>query len=102
MMEKFFFVVNNVIVSQQKKKISTKATKPATSRKNFLLEYPILFLILAVVIVYYPSLKLGYTELDDSIFIKEQSDYNKDWSNLVTSFQRGVFNPTNDVYYRPL
>ncbi len=49
-----------------------------------------------------PSLAFDYTELDDSIFIKETSAYNKDISNLATSFHRGVFNPTEDVYYRPL
>lgn len=90
-------------MSSPKKKNSTKPVKSSSNnQKNFLLRYPVLFLILAVIIVYFPSLKLGYTELDDSIFIKEQKAYNEDLSNLLVSFERGVFNPTKDVYYRPL
>lgn len=85
------------------KKISTNkriSSQPVT--KNFLLRFANLILIAAVLIVYLPTLGLDYTELDDSIFIKETSDYNRDLSNLSTSFQRGVFNPTEDIYYRPL
>ncbi|HYV93300.1 MAG TPA: tetratricopeptide repeat protein [Chitinophagales bacterium] len=71
-------------------------------KKNLLLRFANLILIAAVLIVYWPTFNLGYTELDDSIFIKETRDYNQDLSNLTTSFQRGVFNETEDVYYRPL
>ena len=96
-------MANKDIVSQPKKTISTKSVNPsAIPRKNFFLRHSILLLTLAVIIVYFPSLRLGYTELDDSIFIKEQKAYNEDLSNLITSFKRGVFNPTKDVYYRPL
>jgi hypothetical protein len=85
------------------KKISTsKRIAPQPVRKNFLLRFANLILIVAVLIVYWPTFSLDYTELDDSIFIKETSDYNKDLSNLATSFQRGVFNATEDIYYRPL
>lgn len=64
--------------------------------------YPFILLSLVVVILYGGAANLGFTELDDSIFIKEQHAYNEDLSNLVTSFKRGVFNVTEDVYYRPL
>ncbi|MCS6917875.1 MAG: hypothetical protein RMK52_04270 [Chitinophagales bacterium] len=54
------------------------------------------------VVLYLPSIKLGFTELDDSIFIKEISHYYQSWNNLITSFRRGVFHETQDIYYRPL
>lgn len=88
--------------SGEKKNIPKPAKAVPEKKKNLLLRYPMWILVIAVLIVYLPTLKLGYTELDDSIFIKEQRDYNRDLSNLVTSFKRGVFNPTQDVYYRPL
>ena len=71
-------------------------------KKNLLLRFSNFILVAAVLIVYVPTFNLGFTELDDSIFIKETRDYNKDLSNLATSFQRGVFNATEDVYFRPL
>ncbi len=52
--------------------------------------------------MYFSALSLGYTELDDSIFIKEFAAYNQDLSNLVTAFTRGLFDATKDPYYRPL
>jgi hypothetical protein len=53
-------------------------------------------------IVYARTLSLDYTKLDDSIFIVENAAYNADVQNLGVSFQRGLFNPTEDAYYRPL
>ncbi|MFI5134573.1 MAG: tetratricopeptide repeat protein [Chitinophagales bacterium] len=88
--------------SGEKKKSDRAARSSPEKKKNLLLRYPMWFLVAAVLVVYLPTLKLGYTELDDSIFIKEQRDYNRDLTNLITSFKRGVFNPTKDVYYRPL
>ena len=52
--------------------------------------------------VYARSLSLDYTKLDDSIFIVENAQYNADLKNISVSFQRGLFNPTKDAYYRPL
>ncbi|MCX6267446.1 MAG: hypothetical protein NTW16_08835 [Bacteroidetes bacterium] len=52
--------------------------------------------------VYARSLSLEYTKLDDSIFIVENAPYNADAKNIGVSFQRGLFNPTKDAYYRPL
>ncbi|MBA2408132.1 MAG: glycosyltransferase family 39 protein [Chitinophagales bacterium] len=66
------------------------------------IRYPFLWLTIAVLVLYLPSINFDFTELDDSIFIKEQQEYNSHLSNLGTSFKRGVFNETEDVYYRPL
>ena len=52
--------------------------------------------------VYARTLSLEYTKLDDSIFIVENAQYNSDAKNIGVSFQRGLFNPTKDAYYRPL
>ena len=77
-------------------------SKPAIKADVFTIKYPLLFLILAIVLVYAVSIGFGYTELDDSIFISQYHEYNENLSNLFTSFHRGVFDPVNDVYYRPL
>lgn len=80
----------------------TKSKKIAAAKhQDFKIKYPILWLFVAVIIVYISSLQLGYTELDDSIFIRDFHAYNEDFSNLFTSFHRGVFSATNDTYYRP-
>ena len=63
---------------------------------------PVLLLILVTATVYFRSLSLDYTRLDDSIFIVENAQYNADIGNIGVSFQRGLFNPTKDAYYRPL
>ncbi len=63
---------------------------------------PLLLLILITTTVYFKSLFLDYTRLDDSIFIVENAQYNADLSNIGISFQRGLFNPTKDAYYRPM
>ncbi|NCA77610.1 MAG: hypothetical protein EOM90_14855 [Alphaproteobacteria bacterium] len=61
-----------------------------------------LLLIGVTVLAYFRVFTLGYTMLDDTIFIKENQEYNKSWSNIPVSFQRGLFNPTGDSYYRPV
>lgn len=84
-------------------KATQGSKKPAPKPSGlWVMNYPLLLLTAAVLIVYLPTLRLGFTELDDSIFIKEQRAFNEDLGNLVESFKRGVFNPTEDVYYRPL
>ncbi|MBK9732717.1 MAG: glycosyltransferase family 39 protein [Chitinophagaceae bacterium] len=86
------------------KKKSNREKKKVTApeKKGFQIPYPFLLLSVIVVLLYVSSVSFDFTELDDSIFIKEQHAYNEDLTNLVTSFRRGVFNPTEDVYYRPL
>lgn len=68
----------------------------------FSIKYPIAVLLGVVFLVYFRSLSLGYTELDDSIFIKEFRNFNQDISNVITAFTRGLFDATRDPYYRPL
>ena len=63
---------------------------------------PLWWLVLLVCLLYGRTMNLGFTRLDDSIFIVENEQYNKGFDNIGTSFQRGLFNPTEDVYYRPL
>ncbi len=61
-----------------------------------------LWLGLAVLVVYFPSLQYGLTDLDDTIFIRDFHEYNEHLSNLAVSFQRGLFDAVKDPYYRPL
>ena len=68
----------------------------------FFFHHPYLWFALLCALTYGGVLWLGYTELDDSIFIREMKDYNADWANVLKSFARGVFNPTQDIYYRPV
>jgi len=63
---------------------------------------PLWWLILVTCLLYGRTMNLGFTRLDDSIFIIENEQYNKGFDHLVTSFHRGLFNPTEDVYYRPI
>ncbi len=64
--------------------------------------FSILVLASLTFVVYSRTLLFGYTKLDDSIFIVENASYNADAHNIAVSFKRGLFNPTRDVYYRPL
>ena len=64
--------------------------------------FSIMVLASITFMVYSRSLFLDYTRLDDSIFIVENARYNSDSKNIGVSFQRGLFNPTKDAYYRPL
>lgn len=59
-------------------------------------------LLLLTFMVYLPSLRLGFTELDDSIFIHEIRDFYRQPDAFLKAFQRGVFHETKDIYYRPL
>ncbi len=84
--------------------VKSPAPKPAanTPRAALTITRPVLWLALASVIVYLYSLSFGYTELDDTIFIKEFQAYNEDVHNLVAAFGRGLFDAVKDPYYRPL
>lgn len=94
---------NKVKQPSQKTVVSKPAGKAATaSPAAFTIPYPALWLALAALVVYFPTFFFGFTELDDSIFIREFHAYNEDLHNLITSFQRGVFDAIHDPYYRPL
>jgi len=75
---------------------------PEKAVNGFRIPYPALILILVVLVVYFPSFSLGFTELDDTIFINEFRGYNEDLHNLVVAFTRGLFDAAKDPYYRPL
>ena len=95
---------NNI---QPKGQVANKVTQEKnagviTAPGIFRIGNPILLLALAVIILYSPSIFFTFTELDDSIFIKEFQAYNQDLHNLIVSFGRGVFDATKDQYYRPL
>ncbi len=76
--------------------------KKKLPKKERRIPYPWIWISVIILLVYAPSFDLGYTELDDTIFINEHMEYNKDMSNLAHSFQRGVFAEKKDTYYRPL
>ena len=71
-------------------------------QKGFAIPYPLLWLAGAAFVVYFPTLFYKLTELDDSIFIRDFHDYNEQLGNLLTSFNRGLFEAIKDPYYRPL
>jgi len=102
------FVYTGFNVSKNRTKQSggidqtTQRTATADAGGGFRIPYPVLLLVAAVLLVYLPSLSLGFTELDDTIFIKEFRAFNEDTSNLIASFSRGLFDAVKDPYYRPL
>lgn len=85
-----------------KKKTTNKKKNKPKKPENLLSKYAGLWLLLISFILYLPSVNLGFTELDDTIFINEMSTYNADPGNIFHSFSRGVFSEENDTYYRPL
>ncbi len=84
----------------KKKKEDLKNQAPTSLSFKPILIYALLSII--VLGIYSTSINNGLTELDDQIFIKENIEYNKDISNIITSFKRGVFAVKKDTYYRPL
>ncbi|NDC41248.1 MAG: hypothetical protein EBZ77_06830 [Chitinophagia bacterium] len=78
-------------------------TPAAKGNSLFSLDNAGIWLAVIAMLLYLPSLSFQFTELDDSIFIREFNNYyeNPD-TNLFTAFTRGLFNPTNDPYYRPI
>lgn len=69
---------------------------------GFHVPYPILWLVLTALAIYFPTFSFQFTDLDDTIFIRDFHSYNEDLSNLFASFQRGLFDALKDPYYRPL
>ncbi|HOZ52514.1 MAG TPA: hypothetical protein PLU17_11685 [Chitinophagaceae bacterium] len=86
----------------KKKEIQENAQPNATETKGFLVRFPLLILSAIVLFLYMGSINFGFTELDDTIFVKELHPYNEQISNLVHSFKRGVFSEKDDTYYRPM
>lgn len=63
--------------------------------------YPVFWLALVAILLYLPSVFYGITRLDDYVFLFWFRHYNSHWSDLLTSFRRGVFG-LDDHYYRPV
>jgi len=66
------------------------------------IRYPVLWLVLAAFIVYFPSFFYGVTELDDFILILHSDKYNEHISSIFSAFHRGVFEIANGHFYRPV
>ncbi len=63
---------------------------------------PLLLLLIAALVVYFPTMFYGYTQLDDQVLILQSDRYNEHWVSLLTSFRQGVFGFGTGHYYRPL
>lgn len=85
---------------QKKSKQGQRSARP--SKTDFRIPLPCLWITLLVCLLYAGSMNHGFTELDDTIFIVENQQYNEKLENITHSFKRGVFNETNDTYFRPL
>jgi 4-amino-4-deoxy-L-arabinose transferase-like glycosyltransferase len=93
-----------------RKKPLLKPTKKTVKKQGegipspwYLRKKVIFFLLIAIpLVVYIKVVTLDFTMLDDAIFIRENQPFNSDIHNLSTAFQRGVFSPANDFYYRPV
>jgi protein O-mannosyl-transferase len=79
-----------------------KESPTITPATGFQVRYPAFILAAVVLLLYFPSFSLGFTELDDTIFVKEFARFNEDLHNLFVSFTRGLFDAGKDPYYRPL
>ncbi len=66
------------------------------------IKFAALWLALLAFVLYYPSISYTFTELDDSIFIRDFAEYNDNLKNIIGAFGRGLFNATKDPYYRPI
>ena len=84
------------------KETTSSSNLNTESKGHLAISYPLVILAAIVAFLYMGSLNFGYTDLDDTIFIKETQAYNEQFSNLLYSFHRGVFSESNDTYYRPL
>ena len=84
------------------KETTSSSNLNTESKGHLAISYPLVILAAIVAFLYMGSLNFGYTDLDDTIFIKETQAYNEQFSNLLHSFHRGVFSESNDTYYRPL
>lgn len=82
--------------------VSNHAMRAKSEGRPFYLKFPLLILCLLTLVVYFKVATLGFTDLDDKFFIVRNEQFNQDPGNIATAFGRGLFGPTNDLYYRPL
>ncbi|MFM7773232.1 MAG: tetratricopeptide repeat protein [Candidatus Kapaibacterium sp.] len=59
-------------------------------------------LVAACAVLYTHTASYAYTDLDDTIFIREFEQFNRQDDSYMRSFRRGVFSDSGDTYYRPL
>lgn len=86
----------------KKKEKQKKTVAAVNSFSDFTMKYANIWLLLAVVVVYFKTFLLsGLTHLDDTIFIFDKEYFNKDFTNIIKAFSIGCFNE-KDIYYRPL
>ncbi len=82
--------------------MSKKAVhKKPLQQTPFYYKYPAWVFVLLVLICYLPVLKLGVTQLDDTVFINDKHDFISKFSNIGAAFKQGCFNE-QDIYYRPM
>ncbi len=91
--------------------MSKKQTIPENVKKQtksvlineqpWFIKFAIPLIALVIVMVYGQSLSLGYTYLDDSIFILDKGTENEKIGNIINAFFQGTFGE-KDIYYRPL
>ena len=90
--------------------MSKKQTTDSSAKKNirqlslnepWYLKHASTVLALLIFIVYARCLSLGYTYLDDSVFILDKGPENEHLSNIFNAFFQGTFG-VKDIYYRPL
>ena len=89
---------------EQKTNLNAITAKTSHNAKPevFIIPRPVLWLSLAAILIYIISFSFGYTDLDDTIFIRDFRAYNEDLHNVIAAFQRGLFDAVKDPYYRPL
>lgn len=78
-----------------------KNTRQINLTEPWYVRYAIPTLALLIFAVYARSLSLGYTYLDDTVFMFDKAPENEHLSNIFKAFLEGTFG-VKDVYYRPL
>jgi len=64
-------------------------------------KWPYIFIILAAIVTFIPTIKYGYSPLDDFMLIVKRLDWLKH-SSFYEIFTQGVFKTQGSDYYRPL
>jgi len=81
--------------------IKKKNIRPINLNEPWYVRYAIPSLALLIFLVYSRSFSLGYTYLDDTVFMFDKGPENEHFSNIFKAFFEGTFG-VKDVYYRPL
>lgn len=78
-----------------------KIVKTISLNEPWYLKQSIPVLIILIMLVYARSISLGFTYLDDTIFMLDKGESNEHLSNIFSAFVQGTFSE-KDIYYRPL